>query len=73
MEFPNREAARRWYASPEYREIVHLRTDNAISDLVLVDPVGPQFTSAAWAQRIHSAMTAGPPADGRSDTSEEQP
>jgi uncharacterized protein (DUF1330 family) len=73
MEFPNREAARRWYVSPEYQEILHLRTDNAISDLVLVDPVGPQFTSAAWAQQIHSAMTAGSPAGGRRDTSEEQP
>jgi uncharacterized protein (DUF1330 family) len=73
MEFPDRETAKKWYASPEYQDIVHLRTDNAISDLILVDPVDPDFTSAAWAQQIRAVITAGSTADGRShDTSEEQ-
>jgi uncharacterized protein (DUF1330 family) len=56
MEFPDRESARTWYASPEYQAILPLRTDNAVSDLVLVDPVGPAFTSAAWAGQIRSAL-----------------
>ena len=74
MEFPDRESARKWYASPGYQHILHLRTDNAVSDLVLVDPVGPDFTSAAWAQQIRSLVTAGSTADGGGpDTSEEQP
>ena len=74
MEFPDREAARTWYASAGYQDILRLRTDNAISDLVLVDPVAPGFTSAAWARQIRSALAAGPATDGRGqDTSEEQP
>jgi uncharacterized protein (DUF1330 family) len=56
MEFPDMDAAKRWYYSPEYQEILHLRTDNVISDLILVDPVGPDFTSAAWAQQIRAAV-----------------
>ena len=61
MEFPDRETARKWYASPEYQDILPLRTDNAVSDLVLVDPVEPDFTSAGWAQHLRS-LIAGPPA-----------
>ncbi|TFV92932.1 DUF1330 domain-containing protein [Blastococcus sp. CT_GayMR20] len=60
MEFPDMETARKWYASPGYQEIVGLRTGNAISDLILVDPVGAQFTSATWARQIRSSLAAGP-------------
>jgi uncharacterized protein (DUF1330 family) len=56
MEFPDLQAARTWYASPEYQEILHLRTGNAISDLILVEPVAEGFTSAAWAGRIRTAL-----------------
>jgi uncharacterized protein (DUF1330 family) len=58
MEFPDMDTAKRWYRSPEYQEILHLRTDNVISDLILVDPVGPDFTSAAWAQQIRAVVAA---------------
>jgi uncharacterized protein (DUF1330 family) len=58
MEFPDRETARKWYVSPEYQQILHLRTGNAISDLILVDPVAGDFTSAAWAGRIRTAIGA---------------
>ncbi len=37
VKFPSKEAARDWYASPEYREIVGLRTDNSEGFLVLAD------------------------------------
>jgi uncharacterized protein (DUF1330 family) len=60
MEFPDMDTATEWYHSPEYQEILHLRTDNTISDLVLVDPVGADFTSAEWAQQIREAIAAGP-------------
>jgi uncharacterized protein (DUF1330 family) len=59
MEFPDMETAQKWYNSPEYQKILHLRTDNAISDLILADHVGPGFTSAAWAQQIRIAIAAG--------------
>ena len=73
MEFPDRETARKWYDSPEYQDILRLRTDDAISDLVLVEPVGPDVTSAAWAQQIRAVLPAGGTAAGRSgDTSGER-
>src|SRR3954453_13841680 len=58
MEFPDMDTAKEWYHSPEYQQILHLRTDNAISDLVLVDPVGQEFTSATWARQIRAALAA---------------
>jgi uncharacterized protein (DUF1330 family) len=62
MEFLDMDAAKRWYHSPEYQEILHLRTENAISDLILVDGVGPGFTSAEWAGQIRGLVAAGSPA-----------
>jgi uncharacterized protein (DUF1330 family) len=59
MEFPDMDAAKKWYASPEYQEILHLRTDNVISDLILVDPVGSGFTSAQWAKDVRAAIASG--------------
>lgn len=29
LKFPSKEAARKWYDSPEYQEIIGLRTDNS--------------------------------------------
>jgi uncharacterized protein (DUF1330 family) len=58
MEFPDMNTAKKWYHSPEYQKILHLRTDNVISDLILVDSVGPDFTSAAWAQQIRAVIGA---------------
>ena len=73
MEFPDRETAKQWYASPEYQDILRLRTDDAVSDLVLVDPVATDFTSAAWAGQIRAAL-AWSATDGRHHgSSEEQP
>jgi uncharacterized protein (DUF1330 family) len=38
--FPTREQAQDWYASPAYRAILPLRTENSSSDVLLVDGVG---------------------------------
>jgi uncharacterized protein (DUF1330 family) len=56
MEFPNMTDAQNWYNSPEYQQILHLRVNNVISDLILVDGVGPDFTPAALAQQIRAAL-----------------
>ncbi len=37
--FPDRDAARSWYASPAYRAILPLRTANSEGDVILVDGV----------------------------------
>ena len=37
LKFASKEAARAWYDSPEYQEILHLRTDNSEGFLVFAD------------------------------------
>ncbi len=37
VKFPSKEAARAWYNSAEYQEIIRLRTDNSEGFLVLTD------------------------------------
>jgi uncharacterized protein (DUF1330 family) len=59
MEFPDMSMAEKWYSSAEYQKILHLRTDNTIDDLILVDQVETGFTSAAWAGKIRAAIAAG--------------
>jgi uncharacterized protein (DUF1330 family) len=55
MEFPDTETAQQWYNSPAYQEILHLRTDNTVSDPILVDKIGTDFTSVEYAQQIRAA------------------
>lgn len=54
MEFPSMAQARRWYGSPEYQRILPLRVDSAVSDLILVDSVAPDFTPAGLARQIRA-------------------
>jgi uncharacterized protein (DUF1330 family) len=37
LKFPSKDALRAWYDSPEYQEIIHLRTDNTEGSLVFAD------------------------------------
>ncbi len=37
LQFPTRDALKGWYDSPEYREIIHLRTDNSEGLMVFAD------------------------------------
>lgn len=37
VKFPSKEAARAWYESPEYQEILHRRIDNSEGFLVFTD------------------------------------
>jgi len=47
-----------WYNSREYQKILHLRVNNAISDLILVDGVAGGFTVAGFAQQVRAAIKA---------------
>ena len=38
--FPDREAARAWYASPAYQAILPLRSRNSQGDVILINGVG---------------------------------
>jgi uncharacterized protein (DUF1330 family) len=40
IEFPDLAAARGWYRSAAYQEILWLRTDSSASDIILIDGVG---------------------------------
>src|SRR5262249_39095278 len=64
MEFPDRDAALEWYRSPTDQEILHLRTDNTISDIILVDRVSPNFMSAEFAQEVRAAASTSESRDG---------
>lgn len=64
IEFPSMADAQKWYNSSEYQKILHLRVNNAISDLVLVDGVGPDFTVAGFAQRVRASIKAASGAKG---------
>jgi uncharacterized protein (DUF1330 family) len=55
IEFPDAETARKWYASPAYREILHLRTDHLVGDLILVDGCGDDHDSAQLAATLRAA------------------
>jgi len=71
MEFPDRAAAQAWYDSPGYRAIAHLRTDNAISDLVLVDGLPEGSTVAGFARDVR-AIVASARASGTGPATPEQ-
>ena len=58
MEFPSREAAVAWYASPEYRAILPLRLRNAISDIVLIDELPAHFSIKAFAAELRGRIAA---------------
>jgi uncharacterized protein (DUF1330 family) len=56
MEFPNREAATNWYNSPAYQQILPLRQQNSISDMVLIDALPTGFSAREFAQGIRRVL-----------------
>jgi len=58
MRFPSMSNAMSWYNSAAYQKILHLRVNNSVSDLVLVDGVGRDFTVAGSAREIRRARAA---------------
>ena len=49
------EAARAWYGSPAYQEILPLRTDHIEGDVILIDGVEPGHDSARMADKLEAA------------------
>jgi hypothetical protein len=60
LEFARMADAQRWHHSPEYQKIVHLRTSNAISALVFVEGIAPDFSPAELARQIRAARKRQP-------------
>jgi uncharacterized protein (DUF1330 family) len=54
IEFPGVAQARAWYDSPAYREILHLRADHLVGDLILVDGCGDEHESAEFAAQLRT-------------------
>jgi uncharacterized protein (DUF1330 family) len=50
--FPDLAAARAWYDSPAYREILPRRTDHIVSDTILVDGVPAGYDPRATAKLL---------------------
>ena len=64
IEFPSYKAAVDCWHSPEYQKILHLRVNNVISDLILVDGVGADFTVTGFAQQVRAAIKTAAGAEG---------
>jgi uncharacterized protein (DUF1330 family) len=43
LEFPDLDHARAWYNSPDYQQILPLRTENSDTTVILVDGVRPGY------------------------------
>ena len=54
VEFPDLAAAHAWYASPAYREILPLRTDNIEGSTLIVDGVAPGYDAGRTAARLRA-------------------
>ncbi|GAA3481368.1 DUF1330 domain-containing protein [Streptomyces yanii] len=56
--FPSMTAARGWYESEAYRELLPLRTRNMAGDAVLVEGVGPEYDASTTAAAMRAAAAA---------------
>ena len=56
IEFPDRARARAWYDSEQYRAIARLRTDNASSDVILIDGVSADHKATDILEGLNSGQ-----------------
>ncbi|MCX4512874.1 DUF1330 domain-containing protein [Streptomyces sp. NBC_01619] len=54
--FPSMAAARGWYGSPAYQELVPLRTRHMTGDIMLIDGVPEGYEAAATAAKLRAAQ-----------------
>ena len=57
LEFPDADAARAWYASPAYREILPLRLRHIDGDTILFDGVPPGYDPRVTAAKLRSELS----------------
>lgn len=55
LEFPDVDAARSWYESPEYQEILPLRTGNIDGDTIIVGGVPAGYDASRTAADLRAA------------------
>ncbi|MFC0106390.1 DUF1330 domain-containing protein [Kibdelosporangium aridum] len=55
IEFPSMEVAKQWYESPGYQEILPLRRNHLVGDVILVEGVGEDHDSAKFAAELRAA------------------
>ncbi len=60
IEFPDAGAARSWYASAAYREILPLRTRHIAGDTLIVAGVGPGYDARRTAATLRGAAGTQP-------------
>ena len=53
------EAGTNLVQSPAYQEILHLRTDHGVGDVILIEGVGPNHTPGKFAQQIRDKFATG--------------
>jgi uncharacterized protein (DUF1330 family) len=58
IEFPSPDAARDWYRSDGYQDIVALRTDNIRGDALIIEGVERGHDSAQMAQELRAQLAA---------------
>jgi len=56
--FPDLDAARAWYDSPAYQEILPLRTRNSDGVTLLVDGVPEGYRAASYAAKLVDTSSA---------------
>lgn len=56
IEFPDAHAARAWFDSPAYREILPLRTTNIEGDTIIVDGVPENYDAAHTAAVLRQGV-----------------
>jgi uncharacterized protein (DUF1330 family) len=56
IEFPDADAARAWYDSPAYREILPLRTTNIEGDTIIVDGVPANYDAVHTAAVLRQGV-----------------
>src|SRR5262249_45200315 len=60
LEFETVADVQRWYNSPDYQRILHLRTNSAVSDLIVVEGVAAGFSPGGLARGIRAAKNKQP-------------
>ena len=58
LEFPSVDAARGWYESPAYREILHLRTDHIAGDAIIVEGVPDSYDPRQTAAMLRAQLSS---------------